>query len=309
VTSGVPQGTILGPALFLVYINDMPDEIQSTAKLFADDTKLYRQINSVSDCVHLQKDLDNLATWSQKWQLRFNEGKCVVLKTKNKIPFDYSLNGIPLQEATEQKDLGVLISNTLTPRNHILQATKKANQRIGLIKRCFSDLSDTRTTTLYTTIVRPLIEYGSPAWAPWHQKDKIILDKVQSRCLRLSKNKITLQSLNNRRQSTDLCEVYKYMHNLYKTPSNTFFTPAPRALRGHPLKLQKQYARTEVRRNFFSNRMVDPWNKLPEEIVTSNTLARFKRQLRSLAKCPEGTSHQVFQVSTVNQFDSVAHKP
>ena len=176
----------------------------------------------------------------------------------------------------------------MTPRAHIQKQVKKANQRTGLIKRCFSNISENRVSILYKTIIRPILEYGGPVWSPWHNKDNISLEKVQNRCLKLSKSNITLQSLKERRTFTDLCEVYKYMYNLYKTPANRYFTPVTRALRGHSLKLQKQYSRTEIRRHFFSNRVVDLWNKLPEAIVTSKTLARFKRQLRSLAECKEG---------------------
>ena len=283
VTSGVPQGTILGPILFLLYINDISENVSSHTKMFADDTKLYNTIHSIADCEILQADLDKLSNWAKKWLLKFNVDKCVVLKTKTKHDYTYTLNGVSLQEAAEQKDLGVTIANTLTPRNHIQNIVKKSNQRIGLIKRCFSYLSEKRVSILYRTIVRPVLEYGCPVWSPWHLKDIYTLEKVQSRCLKLTKTDIKLQSLEQRRRNYDLCEAYKYLHNLYKTPSNTYFTPVTRSLRGHSLKIQKQFARTDIRRNFFSNRVVSSWNELPDEIVTSRTLARFKRQLTSLA--------------------------
>ena len=82
VISGVPQGSILGPILFLIYVNDMPDRLVSTAKMFADDTKVYRQIEEVNDCEILQRDLDELQNWSKQWLLTFNESKCVVLRIK-----------------------------------------------------------------------------------------------------------------------------------------------------------------------------------------------------------------------------------
>ena len=109
VTSGVPQGSILGPLLFLLYVNDIPDSVLSTAKLFADDTKLYSRVRNQEDCNALQADLNALAAWSRKWLLRFNETKCVVLKIHSAIQYVYTLNGKCLSEETSQKDLGITI--------------------------------------------------------------------------------------------------------------------------------------------------------------------------------------------------------
>ena len=110
ITSGVPQGSILGPILFLIYVNDLPESVLSTAKMFADDTKIYNNISSLSDCELLQQDLNSLSAWSKLWLLRFNETKCVVLKVRQSINYLYTLNGSYLQEAESQRDLGVLVS-------------------------------------------------------------------------------------------------------------------------------------------------------------------------------------------------------
>ena len=156
ITSGVPQGSILGPILFLIFVNDMPECVSSTAKLFADDTKLYREILKPDDCQRLQDDLNTLSAWSKTWLLRFNESKCVVLRIRRCFDFIYSLNGIPLIEEDYQRDLGVLISNDLLPERHISHIVKKANQRLGLIRRCFTNLSTEKVSTLYKSIVRPI---------------------------------------------------------------------------------------------------------------------------------------------------------
>ena len=114
VKSGVPQGSILGPQLFLIYVNDMPDVVSSTAKLFAEDTKVYKEIKEVfDDCFSLQKDLNKLAAWSRIWLPRFNETKCVVLKVKLSLEYIYTLNSHVLDQVSTQKDLGVTISDTL----------------------------------------------------------------------------------------------------------------------------------------------------------------------------------------------------
>ena len=187
-----------------------------------------------------------------------------------------------MQEVTSQKDLGVTIENNLHPRQHITSSVKMANRRLGLIKRCFTSFSTKKVSTLYTSLIRPVLEYGSPVWAPWQKKDIDIIQSVQSKALKLSKEKINLESLESRRNFFDLCEVYKLLQGLYKTPANTFFSRPQRSLRGHPFKIFKRRSRLDVRKYFFSNRVVKSWNSLPGEVVTAPTLNKFKNQLRSL---------------------------
>jgi len=112
VISGVPQRSILGPILFLLFINDLADKISSVAKLFADDSKLYRSVRSDDDCKLLQDDLNALAAWSNQWLMRFNEDKCVVLKIRASLNYIYTLNGTHLKEVDEQRDLGVIVLTT-----------------------------------------------------------------------------------------------------------------------------------------------------------------------------------------------------
>ena len=108
VTSGIPQGSVLGPVLFLIYVNDLPDIVSSTVKLFADDTKIYRPIHYIQDQIIIQQDLNNIYKWSQVWQLPFNVEKCKVLHIgKNNNNQVYSLNSHSLQQVLEEKDLGV----------------------------------------------------------------------------------------------------------------------------------------------------------------------------------------------------------
>ena len=166
----------------------------------------------------------------------------------------------------QQKDLSIHISNNLHPRYHIQKAVNSALKRIGLIKRCFTNRGNLTLTTLYTSLIRPVIEYGSPVWAPWHKKDIQLIDKVQAKFSKLTQNDLNFEPLSNRRNTADLVEVYKYLHGLYKSNSENFFSLSQRPLRGHSLKLNKSYSRTDVRKYFFSNRVVDPWNRLPEKL-------------------------------------------
>ena len=282
VTSGVPQGSILGPILFLLYVNDIPDNVYSTAKMFADDTKVYNSIKTKADCDNLQKDLNALAAWSKAWLLEFNATKCVVLRIRSAIRYQYSLNGSFLQEVNSQRDLGITVNNTLTPTTHINEIVKKARQKIAMFRRCFSRLNEEKIVTLYRAIIRPALEYASTAWSPQTKQNIEKLEKVQARCLRLYKSDIQLESLKERRDRTDLIDTYKFLHGHYKTDSRKFFSSPHTNLRGHSKKLFKRRCRTHLTANFYSHRVVDPWNKLPESTATAPSVATFKQRLRVL---------------------------
>ena len=177
--------------------------------LFADDAKLYSTINDEQDCLNLQADLDSLVNWSKDWLINFNKKKCVVLRLKRSIDFDYYIEDHKLLEVTEQADLGIIISNDLKPSKHIAKdkVASKANQRLGMIRRCFSNHCSGIIKPLYQAIVRPIIEYNSPVWNPWLLKDIQELDKVQKRCLKLCSTNIDLEPLSRRRDRADLVLV------------------------------------------------------------------------------------------------------
>ncbi len=289
VISGVPQGSILGPVLFLLYVNDLPDITQNTAKMFADDTKLYARIQDEQDCENLQRDLNHLSVWSRQWLLNFNADKCVVLRIKSSLNYIYTLNGTYLQEVKSQKDLGVTISNTLHPSNHISTIVKRANSRIYMIKRCFTGLTQKKVLTLYTSLVRPILEYASPVWSPWQAGDKELLEKTQRKCLRLCQEDINLESLESRRDRMDLVETFKFKKGCYKTLPTDMFTPSHTGqLRGHSEKIFKEQCRLDTRKYFFTQRVVKPWNKLSQDAVSQTKADAFKKILRVAAK-PEAT--------------------
>ena len=207
VTSGVPQGTILGLILFPFFIDDLPSIIEHQVKLLADDAKFY---HNIEDAISVQDDLDAISAWSKDWLISFNNEKCVVLRVRKALEWTYFLNGQPLTEVSEQKDLGIIISNYLKPTKHIASICKKANQRLGMIRRCFSNHSREVILPLYKPIVPPLIENSSPAWTPWLQHDINNLDKMQKRCLKLCTDHIEIEHLSTRRQKVDMKETSKY---------------------------------------------------------------------------------------------------
>ena len=144
VTSGVPQGSVLGPLLFLCFINDLPDQIKCKVKLYTDDVLIYTTINTVEDCHRLQSDLITLEQWASKWNMVFNPTKCEFLRVTNKtnpILMQYIIQGQVIQEVTLAKYLGITIDQHLTWNNHVKQVTNKANRIKCFLQRNLETLS------------------------------------------------------------------------------------------------------------------------------------------------------------------------
>ncbi len=278
VESGVPQGTILGPILFLFFINDLPGLTTCKVKLFADDAKLYSDIDNINDCINLQRDLDVVCKWANDWLISFNKEKCVVLRIKKHVEFDYTLDNYKLTEVPDQSDLGITVSNDLKPSKHIAKIAKKANQKIGMIRRCFSNHSHSVIVPLYKSIVRPTLETCSPAWNPWLVKDKTALDKVQKRCKDLCLTDITLEPLSTRRTKADMCETWKQLNN--RSIDTGLHINEHSTTRGNTQKIEKNFpGHTNIRLNYFSNRVINQWNRLNNHVVTATTLTSFKDRL------------------------------
>ena len=140
VHSEVPQGTVLGPLLFLIYINDLPDSVNSTVGLFADDCLVYREVGSIDDQLALQRDLYSLENWAHIWGMKFNPSKCTIFTISRSPPLHkfYSLCGTILQQVSEAKYLGVNISEDLHWSKHIQGLTSKASSTLGLLRRNLS---------------------------------------------------------------------------------------------------------------------------------------------------------------------------
>lgn len=178
VISGIPQGSVLGPVLFIIFINDLPDLLKSTCKLFADDTKLYKAISSCEDQNVLQQDLLTLCDWSDDWLLRFNVLKCKYIQYGIvNFVFEYQMRDIhgnttSLLKDSQEKDLGIIFQDNLKFDQHISNAVGRANRILGLIKRSFIYMNSDLFLKLYKTLVRPIIDYGNVIWYPFTKKDK-----------------------------------------------------------------------------------------------------------------------------------------
>ena len=167
--SSVPQGTVLGPLMFLIYINDIGEDVLSTLKLFADDCILYQTISIPSDCHKLQEDLNNVYQWSKLWQMNFNINKCVVLKcykSASPITAHYYLNNHIPECVKEHSYLGVILDQTMSFSPHINNIVSKACKILNFVKRNLYKCSSSIKATAYISLVCPILEYASSAWDP-----------------------------------------------------------------------------------------------------------------------------------------------
>ena len=172
VDSGIPQGSVLEPSLFIFYINDLQDRMRSTVRLFADDTIAYLTITSEDDAEHLQEDLDKLAQWGEDWFMQFHPAKCTVHTVTNKrnpIVTEYTIRGQLLVAVTSARYLGVTITDKVNWSQHIDSITNKANRTLDFLRRNLKISSISIKEQAYKTLVRPLVEYASPVWDPHHQ--------------------------------------------------------------------------------------------------------------------------------------------
>ena len=189
VISGIPQGSVLGPALFVIYINDILDNIASDGFMFADDTKIFKMIASRNDAIILQSDMHKLEDWSRTWGLDFNSDKCHVLtmgKFENiKHTHRYTGYNQEMEHVSEEKGLGVTFDAELTFAEHIMTKARKANAIVGLTRLSFTYLDSKSFTNIYTSFVRTHLEYAQCVWAPHLLKHVELLEKVQMRATKL----------------------------------------------------------------------------------------------------------------------------
>ena len=184
VSSGVPQGTVLGPLLFLCHINDLPTTVKSRVRLFADDCLLYREIRTRDDHTTLQKDLDSLETWAQNWGMKFNAKKCYILSIRQKTSHFYQLDGQILQQVQSNPYLGVTFNDNLKWNEHIAGIVKRANSTLGLLRRNLRFCPQKCRRTAYTSLIRSKLEYADVIWDPHDQQEINKLEKVQRRSAR-----------------------------------------------------------------------------------------------------------------------------
>jgi hypothetical protein len=302
IKSGVPQGSVLGPVLFVIYINELsnlfPDSVKS--KYFADDAKMYSEIRCNADLDNFQKSLDVLSTWANSWQLSIAVNKCCTMNitSNNKLNFDSercnSVDDVALNNVDLIRDLGVLVDSKLKFNAHIAKIVSTAKQRSSLIFRAFLTRESKFLIIAYKSFILPLLEYCSPIWSPHSVGDILLLEGVQrgytkripglenmSYDARLKA--LDMITLELRRLHFDLTFCYKLLNGLIGgVPDNYGLVLSTRKSRGNSFKLVINNSRVDARKYFFSSRICEPWNSLPDCVVLSDNVNLFKRQLFTL---------------------------
>ena len=299
VESGVPQGSILGPVGFTIYINDLDDPIQNLVTLikkFADDTKTAKIILDDQCILDMQESLNKLHKWAEIWGMVFNVDKCKVMHIgKNNSKHNYTMNGQILQKTSEEKDVGILISDTMKPSQQCSAAANKANQVLGQICRAFHFRDRNIFLKLYKQYVRVHMEFAVSSWRPWTQQDKDKLENVQRKAVRIISGlhgstyeekleELGLQSLEARRERSDMIQTYKIVHGLDDVDKSLWFQhvaeTSERLTRQSAdiLNLKPKNSKLELRRNCFSSRVVNSWNKLPQDVKSAKNVIVFKNK-------------------------------
>ena len=295
VTSGVPQGSILGPLLFIIYMNSIsqvPLSPGTKLLLYADDIVMYRPVNSQSDVSSSQNDVNSIHRWTVEHGLTLNTSKSHLMpitRSRNPLQTHLTVDGIPLETVYSTKYLGVNISSDLTWGQHISITCKKAKQHLGLLHRKFHQASPQVRSKLYSSVILPKIEYCSSVWDPHQAKYISMLESVQKfGCRVISKEwnsdyptlltHLQLPTLQSRRKQQRLIMCYKILTNNSSIPSSYFTphpSPSPRLHHNKALFIPLVKT-TSFKCSFFVD-VIPLWNSLPSNFVSSSSISSFKR--------------------------------
>ena len=279
VISGIPQGSVLGPILFNIFINDISDNFSDDVRtqLFADDLKLYTDLDLTHTPNTLQIHLDHIQTWSAKWQLYISNNKCFHFTIGHENhPNTLILSNSIVPHCSSIKDLGVILDSSLKYKSHIMDISARAKQRAALIHRCFASRSIKNLTRAYTTYIRPMLEYATTVWSP---SQIYLINTIESVQKQFTKRfpglknltyeerlkLLGLQSLEHRRLIFDLVLCYNIIHGHSAIPLDQMFSLNKNTtLRGHPLKITQPLPKNNTVKSFFAYRVIAPWNSLKQ---------------------------------------------
>ena len=286
-TSGVPQGSVLGPILFSIFINDLPQSLSSKVRLFADDAILCFEVASADDCRMLQSDLNKLTEWEEKWLMSFNPSKCEVLTvTRKKQPtlFTYIMHDQILNRVKSTKYLGVTITLDLNWNKHINQTAGKANQMLGFVKRNIKTRSHNIKTKAYKSLVHPRLEYCASVCDTHTQSAIQKIEMVQRRTARYvlrryhntSSVSDMLEQLQwptsaQRRCSLRFTMLYKIRNSIFTIDPSPYLEPIRTTTRTNSLSFLP-----ESFKHAYFPRTIPICNTLPDTIVLSPSQNAFK---------------------------------
>ena len=288
VLSGVPQGTVLGPLMFILYINDISAGTSSSVRLFADDCLLYRVVDSTRDASLLQGDLRQMCRWAEDWEMDFNPSKCYKLsitKRRNPMSYPYTINGVMLKHVSSNPYLGAELDATLSWNHQMKKTLTKSQRTLNLCRRNLHNCSKKTKETAYKTMVRPTLEYASSAWDPHVQKQVDNLEAVQNKAARFvvgdyshqssvteMKEALQWRSLQERRFVARMTLWYKAIHAqaAVHLPSYYFQKPMSDNSKSRVSHNQQYAAPTATIDNYkysFFPRTIRIWNILPAHLV------------------------------------------
>ena len=322
VISGVPQGTVLGPLLFLIYINDLEPELKkSILRIFADDSKIVKPISNQNDHDELQTELNIAMKWADRNNMELNHKKFQLMQygKDEHLKTPYETGHEIIDSDSDIKDLGVYLSADLTWETQVTEAIKKGRQFLGWILRSFASRDTEVILFLYKTYVLPRLEYASLLWSPYQQKNKIKIEAIQRKAtakIDELKNynyhqrlrKLKLFSLQRRRER--FTAIYMYKLSMGLVPNNlnlNFYTTRRGELKCHAPRLNAQNTHhSTVRHNYFTSTGPSLFNQLPAKLKDANTLDIFKCQLDKLLwtipDLPPSPGYQVLNRNTLLEW-------
>ncbi len=299
VVSGVPQGSVLGPLLFLVFINDLVDVIPADVllyilcSLFADDSKVAMPVGD-DESVHLLQDvLNKFYEWSIRWCMPFNLDKCAVLHLgRMNLEYNYKIDNVLLKKLHEHKDVGIIVDKEFKFSRMTEEACRRANSVLTQITRAVQYRSEKTMFGLYKQYVLPHVEFSSPAWSPYLRGDVLKLERVQRRATRMIEGFDALEyperlerlgflSLSERRARADLVMVHGLLNGRGGLPVENLFTRSrvQRTRSNYYGNIQVQRARHDYRHNFFTLRVARMWNALPDSLKDCQDPVVFRREV------------------------------
>ena len=305
VTSGVPQGSVLGPFLFLLYLYDLPSVVKyCKIQIYSDDTKVYFRFPRTASSAALQQDLDSIMEWFEEWGLKVAAEKCFVLPLRvqgDRPCFDYKINDSSVPVVDDSiRDLGVLVHPTRSHHAQVRSVKSKANSRTGLIFRSFKTRNRAFLLKMYKCFVRSTVEYASSAWNPHKIQDIVDLESVQRLFTRRIPglgdfsyperlNILEMKSLEERRLRRDLVELFKIVTNRSGLDFGQILAYAddPNTSQANQLQINIKFRRTTLGQHSIFADAIRVWNRLPQKIVGFSSVSSFCSALEEINLLPD----------------------